>query len=254
MAHIRHATVLVVVASGVVGLILGSFFNVVIYRLPKKMSLSTPASHCPGCGHPIGPLDNIPLLSWLVLRGRCRHCQMAISVRYPLVELGTGLWFAGLALANGVHWSLIPLLVTGAAALVAGAIDLDHEFIPRSLMVAALGGPIGLTIVSLLTSDLSRIAWGAGGAATVGLLAIALFGKSETKTGILGSLAWCAGWWWWPGGFAVAGWIALVMIATRRVSVPEPTSSDKRRVPLAFVMCALGAGGLLLSAAAVGSR
>ena len=74
------------VAAAIGGLLLGSFLNVVIYRLPRGESLISPGSHCPGCGVPIKPYDNIPVLGWLLLRGRCRACKEPISIRYPLVE------------------------------------------------------------------------------------------------------------------------------------------------------------------------
>ena len=85
----------------VVGAAIGSFLNVVVYRMPKAISLITPPSHCPACKHRIRWFDNIPIVSWLVLRGRCRDCRSAISARYPLVEAITACMFA--LLAAGVH-------------------------------------------------------------------------------------------------------------------------------------------------------
>lgn len=85
--------------AGVLGLVIGSFFNVVLYRIPKGMSLIRPRSSCPSCGSLVRWYDNIPVVSWIVLRGRCRSCQSPISARYPLLELATGLLFAGLVLA-----------------------------------------------------------------------------------------------------------------------------------------------------------
>ena len=84
----------------VLGLVIGSFLNVVAYRLPRGESLAHPPSRCPNCGAPVRPYDNIPVLSWLVLRGRCRNCGHPISARYPLVELTTGLLFAAVVLAK----------------------------------------------------------------------------------------------------------------------------------------------------------
>ena len=80
--------------AGMLGLIFGSFMNVVAYRLPRGESLSTPASRCPGCDTPIKPYDNVPVFSWLLLRGRCRACGVPIAWRYPLVELATALLLA----------------------------------------------------------------------------------------------------------------------------------------------------------------
>jgi leader peptidase (prepilin peptidase)/N-methyltransferase len=82
---------------GALGLAVGSFLNVAVYRLPRHESLAYPASHCPNCATPIKARHNVPLLGWLWLRGRCAACRVAISVRYPLVELGTGALFAGVA-------------------------------------------------------------------------------------------------------------------------------------------------------------
>ena len=86
------------VLAGVLGLLVGSFLNVVIHRVPAGRSILAPPSACPACGARIRWHDNVPVVSWLLLRGRCRHCGAAIPVRYPLVELGTGLAFALVAL------------------------------------------------------------------------------------------------------------------------------------------------------------
>jgi leader peptidase (prepilin peptidase)/N-methyltransferase len=111
-------TVLVVAGSAVFGLMIGSFLNVVIHRVPRHQSVVTPGSRCPGCRTPIRGRDNVPVASWVLLRGRCRHCGRAIPARYPLVEAGTGLLFAALALRLGVSW-LLPASAVGLAALLA---------------------------------------------------------------------------------------------------------------------------------------
>ena len=90
-------TILVVVLAFVVGAAVGSFLNVVITRVPKHESIVRPASHCPSCGTPVAPRDNIPIVSWLVLRGRCRSCGWRIPMRYWLVEVGTAVLFAVIA-------------------------------------------------------------------------------------------------------------------------------------------------------------
>src|SRR5262249_15233089 len=89
------------------GLVVGSFLNVVIARLPTGQSIVSPGSHCPKCGHVLAWYENIPLLSWLALRGRCRTCRAPISVRYPGVELLTGLLFAATAFRYGASWELV---------------------------------------------------------------------------------------------------------------------------------------------------
>lgn len=84
--------------AGLLGLIIGSFLNVVIYRVPRGMSIVQPGSACPSCGSPVRWYDNVPVVSWLVLRGRCRNCGKPISVQYLLVELAIGMLFAALVL------------------------------------------------------------------------------------------------------------------------------------------------------------
>jgi len=120
------------------GLIIGSFLNVVAYRLPRRESLATPGSHCPSCDEPIKPWHNIPVLSWLLLRGRCRSCKEPIAARYPIVEAVTALLFAAVV---AVHQNDTTMLVMGlvlVAFLVPIAlIDLDHRRIPNALTLPA---------------------------------------------------------------------------------------------------------------------
>src|ERR671921_1953433 len=105
------------------GLLIGSFLDVVAYRLPRGESLVTPRSRCTSCGEEVRALDNIPLLSWLVLRGRCRHCKAQISARYPAVELVTGIVFALVAVARGPEPEL--LLDLPFAAMLIAVADID---------------------------------------------------------------------------------------------------------------------------------
>jgi leader peptidase (prepilin peptidase)/N-methyltransferase len=103
-----HHAILAALAA-VLGSCVGSFLNVCTYRLPRRLSLVRPASHCPGCRAPVRPRDNLPVLGWLILKGRCRDCRMPISPRYPLVELIVGLLFAGayvvpVAMPGGDAW------------------------------------------------------------------------------------------------------------------------------------------------------
>jgi len=129
----------------VFGLLIGSFLNVVIHRLPLGQSISLPASHCPSCDTPIAPWDNIPLLSFAILGGECRHCDATISWRYPAVELLTGCVFAAIAYRFGVvAWT--PIWMAFAAALIAAAmIDIDHQIIPDEISLGGLF--VGLAIV-----------------------------------------------------------------------------------------------------------
>jgi len=138
-------TVLIAVISGVYGLVIGSFLNVVIWRVPRRESLVAPRSHCPGCDTPIAPRDNIPLVSWALLRGRCRHCGEPIAIRYPLVELATGVLFAAVGARYAHTWALPAYLVLTGALIAISAIDLEHFIIPNRIVY-----PVGFASVILL--------------------------------------------------------------------------------------------------------
>lgn len=109
---------------GLLGLAIGSFLTVVVHRVPRGLSIVRPGSHCPVCGSAVRPRDNLPVVSWLLLRGRCRACGTSIGARYPLIELATGLAFASAAVLLGpspllaVVLVALALLVVGAAVLI----------------------------------------------------------------------------------------------------------------------------------------
>jgi leader peptidase (prepilin peptidase) / N-methyltransferase len=130
--------------AGVLGAVVGSFLNVVAYRLPRRESLISPASRCPACGAPVKPYDNIPIVSWLVLRGHCRSCGAPISVRYPLVEALTAALCVGAVLAHhsaaAIALSIVLILLVVPAALI----DLEHRIIPNR--ITALGVVLALLI------------------------------------------------------------------------------------------------------------
>jgi leader peptidase (prepilin peptidase) / N-methyltransferase len=136
-----------VALAGGFGLILGSFFNVVAYRLPRGESLATPASRCPGCDTPIRPYDNVPVLSWLLLRGRCRSCGTAIAWRYPLVELATAVLMALVVLALGADRDAWLGLAFVALLVPVTVIDIDFRIIPNKLMI--LGTAVAPAILAL---------------------------------------------------------------------------------------------------------
>lgn len=123
--------------AAVAGLAVGSFLNVVAYRLPLGLSLVHPPSRCPGCETPVRPYDNIPVFSWVRLRGRCRDCAMPISARYPLVELGTAALWLAVALTAGdtLHLVLGLLLVTVLVPIT--LVDLDRQIIPNKITLPA---------------------------------------------------------------------------------------------------------------------
>ena len=124
--------------SALMGLLVGSFLNVVAHRLPRGGSLVTPRSACPQCGTPVRPYDNVPVLSWLVLRGRCRDCSAPISSRYPLVEAGTAALWALVAIVHHDDTARLVLGLTLVTLLVPMAlIDLEHRIIPNRLTAPA---------------------------------------------------------------------------------------------------------------------
>jgi leader peptidase (prepilin peptidase)/N-methyltransferase len=103
----------------VVGVCVGSFLNVCVYRFPRGLSLLRPRSRCPRCGATVRARDNLPVVGWLILRGRCRDCRGAISIRYPLVELGTGLLYAGVYLLGVAWWAGDPWEHLGGLGMMA---------------------------------------------------------------------------------------------------------------------------------------
>lgn len=155
---------------GGLGLLIGSFLNVVIWRVPRHESIVRPASHCPGCSAPIRPLDNVPVISWVLLRGRCRDCRIAISARYPAVEAGTAALFAGLALRFPLDWELGAFLLLGAGLAAISLIDLEHYIVPnRILVVLTPAGGAALALAAAAEGE-----WGAlGRGATGGVVAFA---------------------------------------------------------------------------------
>lgn len=134
------------VLIGVLGLLVGSFLNVVIHRLPREESLVRPASRCPSCGAQVKPYDNVPVVSWLLLRGRCRNCGAAISARYPIVEALTAAVFVGAALARGVDDGLALWLPFAAMLIAVAGIDLDHRIIPNKILLPAAIWGLAATI------------------------------------------------------------------------------------------------------------
>jgi leader peptidase (prepilin peptidase)/N-methyltransferase len=164
-------TVLIAVIAGVYGLVIGSFLNVVIWRVPRHESLVAPRSHCPGCEAPIAPRDNIPVVSWLALRGRCRNCGEPISIRYPLIELLTAALFAGVGARFHDSWALPAFLLLTAALIAISAIDLEHFIIPNRIVY-----PVGIASVILLAGAAAlEHSWSPFGRALLGAIGAFLF-------------------------------------------------------------------------------
>jgi leader peptidase (prepilin peptidase)/N-methyltransferase len=176
--------------TALVGAAAGSFLNVVIWRVPRGESIVSPPSHCPNCNERIKPRDNIPIVSWLLLHGRCRNCGEPISRRYPLIEGLVGVVFAAITLANGVDWDLAWQLPLAAVLIALAAIDLDLHILPNKIVypTAVWGLVSGLLI---RPSDVPELlAWGAGAFAFLLIAALiypAGMGMGDVKlAGVLG--------------------------------------------------------------------
>jgi len=126
-------TLLPLVIAGLFGGLVGSFLNVCIYRLPRQESIVWPGSHCPTCSHSIAWYDNIPVVSYLVLAGRCRQCSVPIPFRYPLVEILNALGYVGILWFFGLSWAAMAYGLLYSALLVVAGTDLSHKMIPNAV-------------------------------------------------------------------------------------------------------------------------
>lgn len=131
-----------------IGLMVGSFANVCISRLPKKQSVVFPASHCPKCNQPIHVLDNIPIISYILLKGQCRNCHQKISMIYPAIELVTGLLMAAVFYKFGFSWECLIFAIVVPALVIITAIDIEHQIIPD--VITLPGIPFGLVAGSYM--------------------------------------------------------------------------------------------------------
>ncbi len=194
------------------GAAVGSFVNVVAWRVPAGRSVVSPPSACPRCESPIRPRDNVPVLSWLLLRGRCRDCAAPVSVRYPLVELATAALFVVVGARFGLSWELPAFLYLAAAGLALALIDLDTHRLPDRIVLPSYVVAGVLLAVASGPADLLRAA--AGGAVLFAVyfaLAVARpggMGFGDVKlAGLLGTyLAWL-GW----GTLAVGAFAAFLL-------------------------------------------
>ncbi|GAB1689614.1 prepilin peptidase [Krasilnikovia sp. M28-CT-15] len=143
---------------GLLGLAVGSFLNVVIHRVPRNESLVRPGSHCPHCGTAVRHRHNLPVLGWLLLRGRCADCKTPISARYPLVEAGTAALFVAVAARFGWSWELPAYLYLAAIAIALAAIDLDVLRLPDQIVLPSYG----VALVLLAPAMIAEHSWAAG--------------------------------------------------------------------------------------------
>jgi len=151
------------VFAGIWGAMLGSFLNVCVWRLPRNESVIRPASHCPACGKPIAWYDNIPLLSYVALRARCRHCGARISAQYPLVELAVALIWAGAVVWRGASWEALSAAVLTTLLLGIALTDARHYLIPDEFSLGGLGAGLALSFIPGGISPLDSLVGAAAG-------------------------------------------------------------------------------------------
>ena len=206
---------IVAIAAGF-GLLIGSFLNVVIWRVPRGVSIVSPPSACPGCGAEIRSRDNVPVVSWVALKGRCRDCAKPISVRYPLVEATTGLFFAVVVWHFGVSWATFAYLYLAAISIALALIDLDTQRLPNAIVMPSYPVSLVLLAVASLGADdwgafFRAVLAGAGLYAFYFALMVAVprgMGFGDVKlAGILGAYLGWVGW----GAFAVGAFAAPVL-------------------------------------------
>ena len=215
------------IVIGVLGLCIGSFINVVIYRLPRGESIVTGRSHCPNCARVIAWYDLVPLLSYLVLGGRCRSCRAAISGRYPLVESLTAVLFLIIYLHYGLQITLVKYLFLASLLIAVSFIDIDHFFIPNRLVLA---GIICGVVFCFFVPDVSI--WSALlGAATTGgfLLLVALLsrggmGTGDIKLGLVTGLflGWPMGLTGLMIGVCLGGFLGIILLVTKIKGRKDP--------------------------------
>lgn len=175
--------IFIIVFMGIVGTILGSFFNVVGLRVPKKESIITPPSHCPSCGHTLSTIDLIPVLSYGLLRGKCRVCGVRISPIYALIEAATALLFAFATWEIGLKWELLVALLFISLLMIISVSDIAYMLIPDKVLLFFLPFLIIGRILSPLTPW-----WDSVLGATIGfllLLFIAIVSKGGMGEAIL---------------------------------------------------------------------
>lgn len=218
---------LVLAVAGVFGLITGSFLNVVIYRVPRHESLIRPGSRCPGCGTAIRPIHNVPVVSWVLLGGRCARCRQGISLRYPLVEAATAALFVAVTARLGVTRVLPAFLYLAAIGVALALIDVDVQRLPDSIVL-----PSYLVGLALLLLD---PVWGLLGRSLLAMVALLAFyfllalihpggiGYGDVK--LAGLLGLYLGWLGWSAvligtfaGFVFGGLVGAGLLLTGRAT------------------------------------
>jgi leader peptidase (prepilin peptidase)/N-methyltransferase len=228
---------------GLLGLAVGSFLNVVIHRVPRDESLVRPGSHCPHCGNAVRNRHNIPVLGWLLLRGRCADCSAPISVRYPLVEAGTAALFVAVTARFGLTAELPAYLYLAAVSVALAAIDLDVQRLPDAIVKPSYA----VAVLLLLPTAVAGAGWEPAVRGLAAALLLYAFywllswvpkgmGMGDVKLAPL--LGFYLGWLGWSSlavgafaGFLLGGVVGIALLATRM-------ASGRSRIPFGPFMLA----------------
>jgi leader peptidase (prepilin peptidase)/N-methyltransferase len=229
--------------AGLLGLMVGSFLNVVIHRVPRDESLVAPGSHCPHCGAAVRNRHNVPVLGWLLLRGKCADCTAPISARYPLVEAATAALFVAVAARFGLSWELPAYLYLAAVAIALAAIDLDVMRLPNSIVLPSYLVAAALLVpVAVVHDDWAAIIRGLAAAVALWLfykvLALIPRGMGGGDVKLAPLLGFYLGWLGWSavavGAFAaflLGGVVGAALMAFRM-------AGRKSRIPFGPYMLA----------------
>ncbi|MFI5936737.1 prepilin peptidase [Actinoplanes sp. NPDC051494] len=226
---------------GLLGLAVGSFLNVVIHRVPRGESLVRPGSHCPHCGNEVRHRHNVPVLGWLMLRGRCADCAAPISARYPLVEAGTAALFVAVAARFGWSWELPAFLYLAAISIALAAIDLDVYRLPDQIVLPSYSVALLLLVPAMIAGngwDTAARALIAAGVVWIFFYVVGFFGMGGGDVKLAPLLGLYLGWlgWSWVAvglfsAFLLGGVVAAILLALR-------VARRKSRIPFGPYMLA----------------
>jgi leader peptidase (prepilin peptidase) / N-methyltransferase len=228
---------------GVLGLVVGSFLNVVIYRVPRGESLVRPGSHCPNCGEAVRNRHNVPVLGWLLLSGKCADCGNRISVRYPLVEAGTAVLLVAVTARFGLSWELPAYLYLAAVAIALALIDLDVMRLPDKIVLPSYAvALVLLTPAVIVDRDWAGATRGVIAAAVLyafyWILAVLPGGMGGGDVKLAPLLGFYLGWLGWSSvavgafaGFLLGGVVGALLLALK-------LANRKSRIPFGPYMLA----------------
>jgi leader peptidase (prepilin peptidase)/N-methyltransferase len=221
----------IVLAIAALGLVIGSFLNVVIYRVPRDESILFPGSHCTSCAAPVKARHNVPVLGWLMLRGRCAVCGSGISIRYPLVEAGTAALFAAITIRFGLSVQLPAYLYLAAIGVTLAMIDFDVRRLPDSIVLPSYV----ISVLLLMPAGAVTGEWWVATRSLLGMAALWIIymilalayprGMGFGDVKLAGLLGLYLGWLGWSSvlvgtfaGFLLGGVAGAAMMATRRAT------------------------------------